>query len=151
MLKQLALILAIVIVALLAIVAALTIVNRGPADEETDGNIPPEATGSGTTVMVSVGPDGSQVGVGCRLPVEDQSPLLVTFENLTGEVDDYHARVLVRLEEGGTSTVVAAAPELRPGERRSVLPEPWLEPQGIIGCEVTAIQGSDQVIILEDE
>ncbi|MDH3299643.1 MAG: hypothetical protein OES24_03965 [Acidimicrobiia bacterium] len=149
MLKQLALILAIIIVALLAIVAALTIVNRGPENEEGEAN-PPEVSGSRTTIMVSVGADGSQVEVGCRLPVEGQSPFLVTFENRTGEIDDYQARVLVRLEEGGRSTVVAGAPELRPGERRSVVPEPWLEPEGIIGCEVLALQGSDQVIILED-
>lgn len=149
MLKQLVLILALVIVAGLAIVAALTIVDRGP-DEEEIGSDTAEATGPRATIMVSVGPDGSQVEVGCRLPVEGQSPLLVTFENGTNTTDDYQARVSVRLDEGGRSTVVADAPELRPGERRSVLPEPWLEPEGITGCEVVAIQASDRVIILDD-
>lgn len=148
MLKQLALILAIVIVALLAIVAALTIVNRGPDDEATE-EIPVGVTGPRTTMMVSVGADGSQIVVGCRLPVDGQSPFLVTFENQSGETDDYQARVAVRLD-GATSAVVAAAPELRPGERRSVVPEPWLDPEGITGCEVEAVQGSDQVIILDD-
>ncbi len=149
MLKQLALILAIVIVAILAIVAALTIVNRGPDDVEIEVD-PPEATGPRTTIMVSVGADGSQIEIGCRLPIEGQSPLLVTFENRTGVVDDYRARVSVRLDDGTISTVVAEAPDLRPGERRNVLPDPWLEPQGVTDCEVLAVEASDQVIILED-
>ncbi len=149
MLKQLALILAIVIVAILAIVAALTIVNRGPDDVEIEVD-PPEATESRTTIMVSIGADGSQIEIGCRLPIEGQSPLLVTFENRTGVVDDYRARVSVRLDDGTISTVVAEAPDLRPGERRNVLPDPWLEPQGVTGCEVLAVEASDQVIILED-
>ena len=149
MLKQLSLILAIVIVAILAIIAALTIVDRGP-DEEEIGSDTAEVTGPRTTIMVSVGADGNQVEVGCQLPVEGQSPFLVTFENGTDTTDDYKARVSVRLGDGGRSTVVAEAPELRPGERRSVLPEPWLEPDGVTGCEVVAIQASDRVIILED-
>lgn len=151
MLRQLALILAVVIVAILAIVAALTIVNRGVEGEEIEDEPAAEPTEPVTTIAVSVGADGSQIEVGCRLPVEEQSPFLVTFENRTEGTDDYQAQVSVRLADGSRVAVVAAASQLRPGERRSVLPQPWLEPDQITGCDVVAIQGSDQVIIFEDD
>lgn len=150
-LKQLALILAIVIVAILAIVAALTIVNRGSGGEEVDEEPAVEPTGPATTIAVSVGAGGSQVEVGCGVPVDGESPFLVTFENRTAVSDDYQAEVSVGLTDGSRVAVVAAAPALRPGERRSVLPQPWLEPDQITGCEVVVIQGSDQVIILHDD
>lgn len=151
MLKQLALILAIVIVAILAIVAALTIVNRSSNGDAVDDEPAPEPAAPPTTIAVSVGAGGSQVEVGCRLPVDGQTPFLVTFENRTSVSDDYQAQISVQLADGGPVTVVATALGLRPGERRSVLPVPWLEPDRITGCGVVAIQASDQVIILEGE
>ncbi len=124
--------------------------NRGSAGEEVDEEPAVEPTGPATTIAVSVGADGSQVEVGCRVPVDGQSPFLVTFENRTSASDDYQAEVSVGLADGSSVAVVAAAPALRPGERRTVLPRPWLEPGQITGCEVVAIQGTDQVIILHD-
>lgn len=150
-LKQLALILAIVIVAILAVVAALTIVNRVPDGQEVADDPATESSLPVTTIAVSVGAGGSQVEVGCSLPVEGQTPFLVTFENRTEASDDYQAQVSVLLADGGRVEVVATAPSLRPGERRSVLPEPVLEPGQVTGCEVVAIQGPDQVIILRDD
>lgn len=150
MLKQLALILAIAIVALLAIVAALTVVNRGSGtDDGETANTPVVVIAPQTTIMVSVGVDGSQVEVGCRGPVDGQSPFLVSFENQTGVTDDFQARVLVRYDDGSALSVVAEASALRPGERRNVLPETWLEPSGITACEVEAVQTSDRVILVE--
>ncbi len=148
MLKQLALVLAVVIVALLAVVAALTIVNRGPDVDEV-GSGETEEPGPRTTVVVSVGSTGRQVEVGCLLPVDGQSPFLVVFESRADATDDYKARVSVRSDNGTISTVVGSAEALRPGERREVLPDPWLDPEGIVGCEVVAIQASDQVILVE--
>jgi len=149
MLKQLALILAVVVVALLAIIAALSIINRGPDEDPPEEDPPAATTGPRTTFRVSVGTDGGPVEIGCLLPEVDQSPLLVTFENGTAFSDDYLARVEVRHEDGVVSTVVAEASNLRPGERREVLPEPWLDPDGLVSCEVVAIQASDQVILVE--
>ncbi len=149
LLKQLALILAVVIVALLAIVAALTIINRDADDDAIDSD-PAAVAGSGTTIVLSVGATGSPMEIGCRMPVEGESPLLVSFENLTDVVDDYQAQISVRHDDGTTSTAIAEARDLRPGERRNVLPEPWLDNEGIAGCEVVAVQTSDQVILVED-
>lgn len=149
MLKQSALILAIAIVALLAIVAALTIVNRGSGTDNGETATPAVVIGPQTTIMVSVGVDGSQVEVSCQSPVDGQSPFLVSFENQTGVTDDLQARVVVRYDDGSALSVVAEAAALRPGERRNVLPEPWLEPSGITACEVVAVQTSDRVILVE--
>ncbi len=150
MLKQLALLLAVIIVVLLAVVAILTIVNRSSEEEgaEIDSG-PTELPGPETTVAVSVGSLGSQVEVGCLLPVPGQSPLLVTFENGTAAADDYQAQLLVSNDDGSTETVMAKASNLQPGERRNVLPQPWIESEQISGCNVVAIQSSDHVILIE--
>ena len=148
MLKQLTLILAIVFVALLAIVAAMTIINRDDDEPDLESD-PVEQDAAAETVTLSVGSDGSPLEIGCRLPVDGQSPLLVTFENGTGVVDDFQARIVVALTDGTTSSLLADAPDLRPDERRSVLPEPWLDPALVADCEVVAIEASDRVILVE--
>lgn len=154
MFKQLALILAIVVVAILAIVAAMSIINGDPEnvseDEEIDG-IQPEATESRASIMISIGPDGGQVEISCLPPTDDQRPFLVSFENQSDVSDDLQAQVLVSLGDDVQSTVVADAPDLRPGERRNVMPEPWLDPGGITDCRIVAVQASDQVILVESD
>ena len=148
MLRQLALVMAIVVVALLAVVAALRVMDRDAGDGEIDSN-PAQTTGPHATITVSVGAEGSPVGVGCRLPVDGQSPFLVSFENQTDFTEDLQARVLVRHTDGSTSSVTAEAIQLRAGERRNVLPEPWVDPETVTACEIEAIQADDQVILVE--
>jgi len=151
MLRNLAVLLAVLIVIILAVVAAMTVVDSGAGDEPREIVSDPTAAGPRATIEVAIGPGGQPLQVACHLPVADQNPLLVSFENRSGVLDDYLAEVSVSFADGSTTEVLAEALQLRSGERRSVVPTPWLEPESIVNCAIKAIQHNERIILIDDD
>lgn len=150
MLNKLALALAVLIVVLLAAVAAMTISasqNESADDAESELTSSEELVETRTTV--ALGAAGEPLDVECKLPPDDNTPLLISFLNATNVSDDYLAQVTVVYRDGSSTTAIAEAISLRAGERRDVVPEPWPDSGPIVDCRLDAIQRGEQVILLD--
>jgi len=152
MLNKLALALAVLIVVLLAAVAAMTI--SASQNDSADGG-ESELTSSEeaveTRTTVALGAVGEPLDVECQVPSDDSTPLLVSFLNATNITDDYVAQVTIDYRDGTSTTAIAKASSLRPGERRAVVPEPWPDAVTIVACRLDAIQRGEQVILLDSD
>ena len=152
MLNKLALALAVLIVVLLAGLAAITI---SASQNDSAGDVESELISSEesveTSTAVALGTAGEPLDVECQVPLDDNTPLLVSFLNATDVTADYLARVTVDYRDGTSTTAIAEATSLRPGERRTVVPEPWPDDATIVACRLDAIQRGEQVILLDSD
>lgn len=157
MLSKLALALSVLIVVLLAVVAGVTVLN--PSDDSDQDQGTGNVSGGALDSSVAPGPSSGRIELGaadqplavaCQLPVVGQTPLLVVFENRTGSTDDFLAQVLVVYNDGTRIEAVASADAVRPGEQRSVVPDPWFESATVVDCRLQVIQQGQRVVLLED-
>lgn len=150
MLNKLALALAVLIVVLLAAVAALTIsASQDEQAEDDDSGLTSSEEVVEARTSVVVGSVGQPLDVECQVPVDASTPLLVAFHNASETVDDYVAKITVVYRDGSTTTALAEAAALRPGEQRAVVPEPWPDDGLVDDCRIDAIQRGEHVILLD--